>query len=123
MPRYNQVRKDYGLKPMTTWSEITENLKIQANLATAYATVDDIDIWVGGLAETHVRGALVGETFLVVLKDQFARLRDGDRFWYRSYLPRTLVRLVERQDFARIIRRNTEVGRELRGNLFRTRGK
>jgi len=30
------------------------------------------------LAEDHVHGGLVGETFFTILKDQFERLRDGD---------------------------------------------
>ena len=55
----------------------------------------------------------------MILRDQFERLRDGDRFFYESYLPRDLVRLVERQSLARIIRRNTTIGRELGNQVFR----
>jgi hypothetical protein len=47
-----------------------------------YGSVDDVDALVGGLAEDHVSGASVGPLFQKVLSDQFARMRDGDRFWY-----------------------------------------
>ena len=69
-----------------------------------------------------MRGGLVGETWRAVLKDQFERLRDGDRFWYEGYLPRDMVRRVERQTLARIIRRNTGIGDELQDDPFRVRG-
>lgn len=116
LPGYNQVRVGFGLPPVTSFAEISP---VQANLAAAYATVDDVDVWVGGLSEPHVPGAVVGETFFVVLKDQFGRARDGDRFFYRSYMPFPFRDLVEASTLARIIRRNTSVGGELQADLFR----
>ena len=118
LPSYNQVRIDYGLSPRTAFSEISSDPKIQANLASVYSTVDDIDIWVGGLSEDHTPDALVGETFFVILKDQFERLRDGDRYWYRRHLTSENIELVEDQTLADIIRRNTNINRELPDNVF-----
>lgn len=43
--------------------------------------VNKIDPWVGGILET---GDGPGELFKAVIKDQFARIRDGDRFWYEN---------------------------------------
>lgn len=37
-----------------------------------------------GLMEKKVTGALVGPLFFSIMKDQFKRLRDGDRFFYRN---------------------------------------
>ena len=119
LPGYNQARVDFGLEPAAGFADVNPDPLVQANLAAAYETVDDVDLWVGGLAEPHVPGALVGETILTILKDQFERLRDGDRFWYQGYLPPEMVRIVEDQTLARIIRRNTEIGNELRDNPFR----
>ena len=73
------------------------------------------------VAEDHVRGASVGPLFQRILADQFSRLRDGDRFWYERSLPGELVELVEQQSLARIIRRNTRIGRELPDDVFRVR--
>ena len=118
LPSYNQVRIDLGLPPVITFSDISSNSEIQNNLAAVYDTIDDIDIWVGGLAEDHLHTTLIGETFFTVLKDQFERLRDGDRFWYQSYLPQNFVRLVEKQTLAKIIQRNTQIGSEIQKNVF-----
>ena len=118
LPSYNQVRIDCDLPPVTDFAEISSDPVIQSNLAAVYGNVESIDIWVGGLAEDHFRDALVGETFFTILKDQFERLRDGDRFWFESYLPRHFVHLVEKQTLAKIIRRNTSIGKELQRNVF-----
>lgn len=40
-----------------------------------------MDIWVGGILET-IDGP--GELFRAVISDQFQRIRDGDRFWYKN---------------------------------------
>lgn len=44
-------------------------------------------MFTGGLAETHIRGAMVGPTFACLLGRQFASLRKGDRYWYENDLP------------------------------------
>ncbi|MCP3905933.1 MAG: peroxiredoxin [Planctomycetes bacterium] len=118
LPGYNQVRQDFGLDPVTSFAGITPDADVQVALAAVYPDVDEIDAWVGMLAEPHVPGALVGETLRVVLADQFRRLRDGDRFWYRSYLSPSMVQMIEEQTLARIIRRNTDVGGELADDVF-----
>ncbi len=118
LPSFNQVRRDFGLRPYRRFSHFHPDPEVAARLRSAYETVDDVDAWVGGLAEAHARDALVGETWQAVLADQFRRLRDGDRFWYASYLPDFLVDLVENQSLAVIIRRNTEIDSELSDEPF-----
>jgi hypothetical protein len=119
LPGYNQVRRDYDLSPAQWFADMSSDPEVQANLAAVYDSPDEVDLWVGGLAEDHLPGALVGETFARILGDQFERLRDGDRFWYEAYLPRFLVDIVERQTLAAIIRRNTTIGNELQDDVFR----
>ncbi len=118
LPGYNQVRRDLRLRPAVDFSDISANPEVQDRLAAIYENVEQIDVWVGGLAEDHLHDALVGETFYVILKDQFERLRDGDRFWYQSYLPADMVRMVEHQTLAKIIRRNTDIGNEISDRAF-----
>jgi len=36
------------------------------------------------LVEDHVAGAALGESLVAILKDQFTRLRDGDRFYFEN---------------------------------------
>ncbi|MDX2157451.1 MAG: peroxidase family protein [Hyphomicrobiaceae bacterium] len=47
---------------------------------------NQIDSWLGGLAEAHVTGGLLGETFDTIFVDQIGRLMDGDRFYYLQRL-------------------------------------
>ena len=121
LPDYNTVRAAFGLRRRQTFADINPNAEIQANLQAVYASVNQIDPWVGAVSEPPVRGAMVGETLRAILVDQFERLRDGDRFWYRAYLPREMAEDLERQTLADIIRRNSNVGTELPDNVFRVR--
>jgi hypothetical protein len=118
LPSYNRARFDYGLAVKHSFAEVSSDPLVQARLATAYASVDDVDVWVGGLAEDHVPGALVGELVFTVLKTQFQRARDGDAFWYETYLSPSMVSLVQRQRLSDIIRRNTSIGAEIPDNVF-----
>jgi hypothetical protein len=47
-----------------------------------YASVDDIDLFVGGVSEFPVEDAVLGPTFLCIIGDQFTRAKRGDRFFY-----------------------------------------
>jgi len=60
---------------------MTSDPVIAANLHELYGDVDQIDAWIGGLAEDPAEGGMLGETFSVVIIDQFTRLRDGDPYW------------------------------------------
>ncbi len=119
LPDYNQLRADYGLPRVTEFSDISSDPEIQQRLASVYASVDEIDPWIGMLSEDLVPEAWVGETLMVALSEQFGVLRDGDRFWYQNSLPPAWVRIVERQRLADVIRRNTDIGDELSDRVFK----
>jgi Animal haem peroxidase len=118
MPPFNQVRQDYGLPALTSFAELTSDPDLQAKLASAYATIEDIDAWVGMISEKHSGKAMMGLTAVTILKDQFQRLRDGDRFWYEAYLDPTDLATIKKQTLSGIIRRNTTIGSELQKNVF-----
>ncbi|UCE02132.1 MAG: hypothetical protein JSW67_12890 [Candidatus Latescibacterota bacterium] len=113
MKRYNDCRRALGLAPCTSFADVSSDAEIQSRLAAIYADVDEIDLWVGGLAEDHLPGAMVGELFHAILSDQFERLRAGDRFWYANDFQPWMVRWLEGQTLAAIIRRNTSIGKEI----------
>ena len=118
LPSYNHVRRALGLAPVSNFADINPDPVVQENLSLAFASVEEIDLWMGGLSEPHMPGALVGQTFRTILIDQFERSRDGDRFWYEIYLPALLVAIVQQQTLARIIARNTTLGPELLADVF-----
>jgi peroxidase len=119
LPRFNQVRLDYGLPAYTSFAQLTADTDMQTKLASVYNTVDDIDAWLGTIIETHQSNALVGPTMIAILKDQFERLRDGDRFWYEAYLdPATLAFVQHNSKLSDIILRNTTITTELEVNVF-----
>ncbi len=73
--------------------------------------VDDIDLWVGGLAEKPmVFGGLLGSTFNYVFETQMEDLQDGDRFYYLSRTAGlNLLTQLEGNSFAELVMRNTDV--------------
>lgn len=109
LANYNRVRAELGLGAVRSFSEITSDPAVQARLASIFPTVNEIDLWTGGIAEDAVSCALVGPTIRTILSEQFRRLRDGDRFWYTSYLPPLMVWLVERRGLSEILRQNTDI--------------
>ena len=120
LPRFNQVRIDYGLPAFTSFAQIIRDTSMQAKLASAYASVNDVDAWVGMIVEDHGPGVfpLLGKTAITVLTDQFERLRDGDRFWYEAYLDPNTLATVQATRLTDIIRRNTTITTELQQDVF-----
>lgn len=53
-------------------------------LARLYGSVDEVDLYIGGVSEKPLKDALVGPTFVCIIGDQFSRLRRGDRFFYEE---------------------------------------
>ncbi len=105
---YTQVRAALGLPAVTSFAAITSDPYVQSSLASVYGDVDEVDLWVGGLAEDQVAGSMVGPTFQAILVNQFTRSRNGDRFFYESYLPVNMRTTVRHTRLATVIRRNTE---------------
>jgi len=46
-------------------------------------SLDNVDIWAGGMLETTPAGP--GALFQAIIRNQFRRIRAGDRFWFENY--------------------------------------
>ncbi|MGD9648088.1 MAG: peroxidase family protein [Pirellulales bacterium] len=114
---YNSTRVAYGLPRVKSFAEITSDVQLQATLKELYGSVDNVDLWVGALAENHVPGSTVGPTLRAIISDQFERLRDGDRFWYQNVFSGSLLRQIDNTTLADVMRRNTELT-NLQSNVF-----
>ncbi|XP_066977827.1 peroxidase-like [Macrobrachium rosenbergii] len=93
-----QRGRDHGLPGYTKWlakcgfpninkfedlSRVMSKNTIAA-LESVYKSVHDIDLYPGGISETHLEGGILGPTFTCLLTDQFKRMKSGDRFWYEE---------------------------------------
>jgi hypothetical protein len=66
-----------------------------------------MDLFVGGLLESPIEDSLLGETFHSIIKDQFHRIRDGDRLWYQLRLNYKQIEYIEGITLGQIIYRHT----------------
>jgi hypothetical protein len=114
---YNTVRAYYGLQPVTSFAQISSVPAVQTALQQLYGTVNNIDLWVGGLAEDHVAGSSLGPLFQRIVLDQFQRLRVGDRLWFENLYCGAALTALEHTTLAGILGRNT-VNNDLQANVF-----
>jgi hypothetical protein len=118
LPSYVDTRWYWSLSIPTSFADVSSDPTVQARLASVYASVEDIDLWVGALAEDPVNGGHVGQLMFKVIKHQFENLRDGDFFWYSLVLTAAEIAEVESTTLADVIRRNTAIDTELSDNVF-----
>lgn len=119
IPALNALKRGLGQTAASTFAGISSDPAVAQRLAGVYTNVEQVDPWVGMLAEDDVPGALVGPTLFLILTEQFEASRDGDRFWYQNYLSKNTQQMIEAQTLAKIIRRNTTIRGELADNVFR----
>ena len=106
IPFYNDVREAFGVPRVTSMEELVgvkkgdynassrdtdvNDLPIVTALKALYHdNVDLVDAYVGAVVERPVTTIdTMGPLFTLSIKDQFTRLRDGDRFWYKNIFPK-----------------------------------
>ncbi|MBV9323959.1 MAG: peroxidase [Chloroflexi bacterium] len=105
----NQTRKALGLPPHTSFSDLTSDTVLQQDLKTTYGSIDNVDLFIGGLAEAHVNNGRLGQTFQAIIGTQFQNLRTGDRFWWQNqqFDPHT-ASTISSTTLATILRRDTD---------------
>lgn len=111
----NQVRRELGLEGYVDFFSLTGGDSQLANaLGSVYDSIDDVDLWVGGLAEAEINGGLVGETYSTILIDQFTRTAKGDRFFlvndtYLSSLEDIFALNLADTTLSKVIRKNSSI--------------
>ncbi|XP_014357630.2 heme peroxidase 2 [Papilio machaon] len=97
IPSYNNYRALCNLKRAATFEDLSREIpdEVIARLKRIYPTVDDIDLFPGGMSERPLQGGLVGPTFACIIAIQFRQLRKCDRFWYENDNP--AARFTEQQ--------------------------
>ena len=105
----NDTRAALGLSRYTSFSQITSEVRVAAQLQAIFGSVDNVDLFVGGLAENHLRGGMLGETFAAIIALQFENLRDGDRLFFENqgFTPQLMAQ-IENTTLATLILRDTD---------------
>jgi peroxidase len=114
----NETRRALGLKRYISFAQLTTDPVLQGNLQAVYGTIDNVDLFIGGLAENHASGAIVGPTFQAIIADQFQALRVGDRFfWMNEGFDRQTASMISNTTLADIMERNAD-SPNLQANVF-----
>jgi heme peroxidase len=105
----NQTRQALGLFPYRSFAQVTSDPVLQQNLQNVYGNVNQLDLFMGGLAENHIPGTRVGITFMMILAKQFQALRTGDRFfWQNEDFDSQTALTIANTTLAQIILRDTD---------------
>ncbi len=111
LPDFNTIRSDFGLTPYNTFIDLNPDTSVANTLQQLYGDINNLDAWVGMLAEGHMPNALFGETIMEIMEVQFMGLRDGDRFYFEndSALSATEISEIQNTTLHDIIMRNTNI--------------
>jgi peroxidase len=114
----NQTRRALGMAPYTSFAQLTSDPVEQEEYENVFGDINNVDLFMGGLAEAHAPGAVVGPTFQAILADQFRRLRSGDRYFFMNegFDQQTLT-MIENTTLATLMARDTFLTDE-KGDLF-----
>ncbi|MEZ5324808.1 MAG: peroxidase family protein [Verrucomicrobiales bacterium] len=112
LPGYNDVRASLGLAKWSKFAEIATEPRLVAGLESLYDSTDSLDLWIGAMSEPHYGEGSVGETIAAGIREQFIRLRDGDRFFflYDDELSVDEKAALMGTTLSDVISRNTTVG-------------
>ena len=64
----------FGMTPYVDFYELNPDSTIANSLQQLYGDINDVDAWVGMLAEGHMPDALFGETIMEIMKNSICRV-------------------------------------------------
>ncbi len=108
---FNTIRDNFGLAKLNNWSDLTDDINEATLLQNLYGNVDNLDPWVGMLAEKHIEGSMFGDLVSIIIERQFQDLRDGDRFYYENdpALSESRKQMIKDTRLNDIIMRNCDI--------------
>ncbi|XP_067400986.1 thyroid peroxidase [Emydura macquarii macquarii] len=114
LPGYNDWREFCGLSRLeiqTDLNAVISNRKVAEKIMELYSSPNNIDVWLGGLAENFLPGARTGPLFACIIGKQMKSLRDGDRFWWenRHVFTEAQRQELKKHSLSRIICDNTGI--------------
>ena len=126
-----QRSRDHGLAGYQIWRNFcqrifnltsdVENQLTFLRFLRLYGSLDNVELWVGGLAEDRLPDSLLGSTFACIFGLTFANVRDGDRFYFEKpgvFTPAQL-KSIRRTTLSRVICDNTGID-QIQRDAFRS---
>ena len=89
VPRYNEFRRRFHLKPAETFEELTPNAEWAEQLRRVYGDVERVDLMVGLYAEELPKGFGFSDTAFRVFILMASRRLKSDRFFTKDYTAET----------------------------------
>lgn len=121
VPRYNEFRRLLRLRPAGSFTELTDDAGIAAELRRVYGDdVERVDLITGMFAERRPAGFAFSDTAFRIFILMASRRLNSDRFFTRDFTPRVYTPLgldwIQRTTMTDVLRRHhPELGPALRG--------
>jgi len=87
VPRYNEFRRKFRLRPAATFEEFSADPGVVADLRRIYGDVEEVDLMVGLFAEAPPEGFAFSDTAFRVFILMATRRIKSDRFYTYDYRP------------------------------------
>lgn len=117
---YNTIRNHFLGTTASSFADITSDATLQAKLQNAFNNnINEIDVFIGLLAEDHLPGSSLGPTLHAILKESFERIRDADRLWFEidPSIPQATKNIIRNTTMKELIENNTNLT-TLQNNVF-----
>ncbi|XP_023048415.1 thyroid peroxidase isoform X2 [Piliocolobus tephrosceles] len=116
LPGYNEWREFCGLPRLESPADLSTAIasrSVADKILDLYKHPDNIDVWLGGLAENFLPRARTGPLFACLIGKQMKALRDGDWFWWENSHVFTDAQRheLEKHSLSRVICDNTGLTR------------
>lgn len=108
LPTYNAMREALGMRKIESFNDPIFQEGVGEKLASVYSSPDEIDLWVGGLAENPSGASMLGETFTKIVSEQFAKTAKADENFYTRTMSYEDQQWLNNLSLSDIIKANTE---------------
>lgn len=107
---YNTIRESIGLPSLSSFEELASDPNDVEKMKEVFGSIDNVDAWVGMLAEPHIKDGLFGNLVTTIMEKQFQALREGDRFYYENLdFTEEELASIENTTMQSVLMRNTNI--------------
>jgi len=107
---FNSLRIALGLPRYSTFEDLTDSPIDAQIMQDVYGDIDNVDAWVGMLAEKRDDDKLFGKVVSLIMEKQFDVLRNGDRLYFENnQFSEDLLAAIKGTSMRDILMRNTDI--------------